>query len=570
MDAQTLVNLRDVSKPEPFISNDLLVDWLRTESAEVLVAVQTGQIGKLWERLFWASESEDEEGDQETEIPLAEYLASGGRLDWFASMTRRAMMQHLIKMNGKVLHRFRLPAHDALRLYLAVDVTGRVHVKPGHCLVDAARVSVFVSTEDWPVISDVLGGADQDDAVGVILFRDVAAQQQVRAVIARNPNARGEYVLLQAEGFSADPESLPLLDSRDLPPRIDQVEREHSELQPGQVPDGDFWQQTQAVVEQARKYFLGLPKYVNVLAAYLLAHGDYPARLPARISDAIDGFVKDMADMDETMAWIEATAQELAKEPLCQEAQRRVRSVLRLSKDVPLRPAQGHWLDELTAMIKKHIAGYERVMDQFAARTMPPPAVLEAGAAWVTQGREFRRVYNTGVHAAMIRTRGRPEPQDFQGIAEECRRFLEQFPEADRGKVLLGAITVCYAEGPNDRGKLSDAGAWQAGKIANLTLRTLREIGVLVEPGEPDLRTLELEAVTCRRVTVSKPKLAPDKAPLLVGRNFVIVAKSAGSELVSTRTGNSLGRVDAEADGTLEIVAALASGDQLHAIVRPA
>jgi hypothetical protein len=594
IDVQSLINLY------PFFEVEQLLEWLRAASDQMLTSIANGQAEAQLAAMA------DEEEQAPTDWVAARYIAEGGRLADFASILRQVANQHTRRMISKTLPRFRIPIPGGCRLYIAVASTAGIsELQPGQVLLDFSRASLFVPDQEWEAISETLGGCDQDDALSVILFRDEAEDGRVRCVYLRNPNEEGQRLVGEPVFVEElDVASLPILDSRKLPPHVSQLKRTYGELHPHpelQQPVeactersecGGYFRQLDRVIQVARANQGVLGQYINVITAHRLIRGQYPEVLPATTEQVIDGAVKDFLDLSPVGAWNVETAESLAQAEMPAEAARRLRGVL--GRDAELRLSDGsHWIDRLTAAIQAEIDRYSQAVDELANRCLPPVEVLQAGSPHLEQGRAFRQVYNQVIWQVLRRGR-KPGDADFEAAAQACQAHLAQFSPEKQRQVLLGAVTLIYLEGPSPKtGRLSDASVWQPGHVATTLLDALRELGVI----GPDCQARRVQgsaSVTVRSVWfklltgLGYPFAEPQEVPAtmrsqaearvskvadqVTGKTFRVLREEDATSLVSLATWNPLGYLPAEQVkdlGRVRVVLAVPAGGDLQAILAP-
>jgi len=238
IDIQSLINLY------PFFDEAKYAQWLDDEGKLFTQAVESGKVDAAMSRIDPYATLEDVEAWH-----LREYFASGGHALWSASVTRNLMNQHLKRLNENTLERMRLPIPGGRYYVLPMGVgkaAGVEHAIPrGHVRIDAEYTTAWVNDEDWLAmqdspngsgIRDILGGADNDDALWVHPFTDYDGKQKM--LCWRSPNQAGEYVVLKPTVGSrvlawetVDGEvTFPPADSRNLFARTDTTQREYLNL----------------------------------------------------------------------------------------------------------------------------------------------------------------------------------------------------------------------------------------------------------------------------------------------------------------------------------------------------
>jgi hypothetical protein len=235
IDIQSLINLH------PFFSEEQYAQWLDDEGKLFVRAVESGRVDEAMSRIDPYATLADIEAWQ-----LREYFASGGHALWSASVTRNLMNQHLKRLNENTLERLRLPIPGGRYYVLPVGVgnaAGFEHTIPrGHVRIDAEYATAWVNDEDWVAmqdspngagIRDILGGADNDDALWVHPFTDHDGEPKM--LCWRSPNQAGEYIVLKPTIGSRVLDwqtvdgavTFPPTDSRTLFPRTDTIQREY-------------------------------------------------------------------------------------------------------------------------------------------------------------------------------------------------------------------------------------------------------------------------------------------------------------------------------------------------------
>lgn len=459
--------------------------------------------------------------------PLSEFIASGGDVRWSRHLLRTHMNQHInaiLHTDSRGNERLRLPVEGA-RYYIKPDAVGKragikgLNVPRGHIKIDPEYATAWVNADDWvelmdsPAgrrqgIADVLGGADNDDAVWLYPFSDVDADGEKRVLAWRSPNAPGEYVTLKPTADShtiqwqrADGELIhyPERHSSSLTPRIDQRSQQtSSQIDPstgGGMGDGQLYslEMMEQAVDRATHNAGTLGRFVNTLMVYEAI--DRPVELPAPLEDVIDAMNKTGEDLTPINAWIDARADELRCEGLEVPAYLHHRIGLGTGSDEgslkPLKQTDDHWLDALTQQVKDHIRWLETQRDEMAEATTLPDAVvdfafahphaLELGAAYL---RHYNAAYTLIQRERPLGLRG----EDYDRLRQTAESFLNQFPQEHHESILLGAATSLHIRGEGG----TDAALWLSGAqtdksykpgIGNKMVSALRRVGVLHDIG---------------------------------------------------------------------------------------
>jgi hypothetical protein len=192
LDIQSLINLY------PFFQPEKLLAWAGMESSLFLSGIKDGRMEAILNRLYDADSVSDLESLENWHV--GEYIASGGRLMWFAGMVKAVAKQHLNRLGSRA-SKLRTPIPGG-RYYIFPAAVGERQVPEGHIELDPTCATAWVNDEDWlNYIVDVLGGCDGDDALWVFPFTDTSGLMEGKrpsrkVLIWRSPNQLGEYVLL--------------------------------------------------------------------------------------------------------------------------------------------------------------------------------------------------------------------------------------------------------------------------------------------------------------------------------------------------------------------------------------
>ncbi|MCP4358431.1 MAG: hypothetical protein GY796_10485, partial [Chloroflexi bacterium] len=196
-----------------------------------------------------------------------------------------------------------------------------LNVPRGQIKIDPAYATAWVNAEDWleladspkgfhedgrgAGIADILGGADNDDALWLFPFRDLDAEREKVVLAWRSPNAPGEYVKLKPTADShiitwerADGErvSYPEMYGSSLTSRIDYRPRQaESQIDPatgGGMGEGEPYslQAMELAVERATYNAGTLGRFVNMLMVYEAIGQEVD--LPAPLEEIIDAMNK--------------------------------------------------------------------------------------------------------------------------------------------------------------------------------------------------------------------------------------------------------------------------------------
>jgi hypothetical protein len=471
LDIQSLINLH------PFFDVPQLQQWLADEGALFLQAVQS-DINPIMSRI-------DPLPDADNRWYLQEYFMSGGSAMWFGSVVKAVINQHIKRLNHTTLGKMRLPVPGG-RAYVMVDKVGDKSVPSGQITID--KETAWVNQDDWyDTMADVLGGADQDDALWLFPFADFDGEHKV--LCWRSPNQVGEYVVLKP---TTDSDTLawettgeaviyPTADSRLLPPRIDTVTVDYLNLVDESENGTDqaySISAMQTTIDRAISNDGVLGGHCNLLMVSQAVYGRLPKQPPAALETIIDASVKTGADLSRVRKWcIEATGKIIAQQkPIPAVLHERIRSD---RGSPPLVQSDDHWLDNLVEVIIKHVVRMTAERDALMTRTMPPLALFQQAferPELLHVGAQFNRLHTTALSG-----------RRYELARQRSEAFLDS--QADRDGVLLGALAHYYL---NPQHKGLDAAAWQLGErdevaggrkagIAQMTIQALRAIGVLDE-----------------------------------------------------------------------------------------
>ena len=508
LDIQSLINLH------PFFQPEHLLAWAGMESALFLEGIGNGRLAGILNRLYDADSVSDL--DSLSDWHVGEYIASGGSLMWFAGMVKAVARQHLKRLGSRA-SKLRCPAPGG-RYYIFPAAVGNRQMPAGHIELDPTCATAWVNDQDWlTFIVDVLGGCDGDDAVWVMPFSDLSDAGRRKMLIWRSPNQLGEYVVLQPTDASHIIEwetpggrqlSYPKMQSRLLPNRIDSCTYQYGELT--EASDSFRTNVSYSVaamastIQRAAANQGVLGAHCNALMMCKAIYGRLPDHLPATLEAVIDGSVKTGLNLAPVKQWNQMAITRMVKHGQA-NANRAMPTVLRDRLPEWLRPqANGvesggqtsnrqiaHWLDTLASALEMHKAQYWADVEALAAEACPPLTLFEHGRDWLHVGKELRRAYSQVMRQALA-AGGDVDDADFDAARAASDRFLQQWPEAKRPFVLLGAAAYLYAQGPQNGEPVRDALVWQLGAqraeggrepgTAHQMLDALRHIGLLGEP----------------------------------------------------------------------------------------
>jgi hypothetical protein len=166
LDIQSIINLY------PFFQTEKLLAWAGMESELFLSGIRDGRLESILNRLYDAESVSDL--DSLADWHVGEYIASGGRLMWFAGMVKAVAKQHLKRLGSRA-SKLRTPIPGG-RYYIFPAAVGERQVPEGYIELDPACATAWVNDNDWlNYIVDVLGGCDGDDALWVFPCASVRA-----------------------------------------------------------------------------------------------------------------------------------------------------------------------------------------------------------------------------------------------------------------------------------------------------------------------------------------------------------------------------------------------------------
>ncbi|MEL7432617.1 MAG: hypothetical protein AAFN11_01600, partial [Chloroflexota bacterium] len=500
---QSLINLWG------FFRHDDLMKWIHEEGELFLHSVQNGDVAAAMQRIDQTDVEDDDEAlEAITNWHIREYLASGGDPMWFGSIIKGLINQHLKRINHSSLGRFRLPVPGG-RYYVMTDEVGGIEIPPGEIKLDTESSTAWVNSDDWVThIADVLGGADQDDALWIFPFTDYDESLQILAW--RSPNQLGEYVVFKPTKDSHIPEwealnhttVFPPADSRDLPPRIDTIEPDYLNLVNPDTAGGlGEWLNQYTIdgmkftIQRASENRGALGMYCNALLLARALYNKLPSKPPAPLEDVIDGSVKTGTDLQAVKEWCFSASRKIveARTPVPTRLVERL-SLANEKDKPPLIPeiSKNHWFDKLIAGIEEHIAYIQTERDVIMTQASPPIEVFRVGyeSSMLERGARFNQIYTSRLPWASRKRRGNLPIEDTLELArQDTTKYLDRESDGDgqtKYRVLLAALAHYYTN-PDHIGR--DESVWQLGPknhmgtrdsgIAQDTIQALREVGIL-------------------------------------------------------------------------------------------
>lgn len=504
LDIQSLINLH------PFFDTAQLLACLQAEGELFIESIKTGEIAAVMGRIKATTSGADL-----ARWPLKAYLAAGGHPLWFRTHVKSLIGQHLKRLNHQQLEKMRLPIPGGRHYVMPVGVGRRagrrLDVRRGEIRIDAECSTAWVNDADWLAlqdsaenkgIADILGGADNDDALWLHPFTDYDGERKVLAW--RSPNQLGEYVILKPTPDSAelpftttgDSISYPQADSRKLPRRIDYANAAYQGLVDPQTAGGlgEGADYSVAVMDTAIARAIAnqgaLGMYCNSLMLSKALFDKLPDAPPAPLEDVIDSAVKTGADLSAIVQWNYDYTRTILEQrtPIPALLTRRL-SIDR--SDLDNRPpsprlTDDHWLSHLEGGIRNHIGWVQQQRDELMALARPPQALFDA-VEFDVEALQLGRGLNQTFAAALAR-KDSAETNPSSRLSRACKaveNYLSYWPPATQQRILLGALASAY-EGESN---VSDVAAWLAGSaesdwfpnfsIAQQTIAALKSITLL-------------------------------------------------------------------------------------------
>jgi hypothetical protein len=266
------------------------------------------------------------------------------------------------------------------------------------------------------------------------------------------------------------------MDSSLLPARIDNQTRAYGTLHPFILEDAPTTYSVAAMGQTIAmaNYNLGvLGGYCNMLLLTKATTGTYPAWLPARLEDVIDGSVKKALDLTPVRGWLKDEAQRLVNAgiPIPKALFPRLMPSLSQKMQARVKPAQHHWISTLLHHVKLHIESYNACVEALVAEATPPAMLFEHNAHWQAEGVQLRQAW-----LAVVMDTGKADGKpDFAQATEVARQYLQTLPDAQQRNVLLAMAAAVYQTAG------SDALLWHS-DITPTWFAALRMIGTIGEP----------------------------------------------------------------------------------------
>lgn len=474
LDIQSLVNLY------PFFQPAELLKYAKLESQLFIEGIKGNRYAELFNRIEKLDTFQDME--KLKKWYLADYLASGGNLNWFTGTVKAMARQHTMRLTsnagGKELHgrkNYRFPIAGCNYYITPAEIAGKTVAK-GQALIDQKRQSIFVNGEDWKnFIVESLGGCDGDDGVWIHQFNDKADNGKAKLLIWRSPNQLGEYILLEpADNCPVieweTPSNLKNIgfvdnDSTLLPPHI--FKQEHKYIydlpKPEMPEDPTHLEAIESALINAMDNKGILGGYCNILLTIKALKGHLPYELPARLEDVIDGTVKDGRSLLMVSKWCHGIALYIAKNNMSLSPYLVDRVAPALSQNKKFRNYKfridpRHWLTLLIDDMKAHIEDFTSQVNSLLIYCKMPTHLIKHAQQHINKGKILANIYqatrkNTRDHAQAINT---------------TLTTLNNMSRSERNAHILGLLL--HSE--------SNSIVWSA-DIAPLTLDALRSINVL-------------------------------------------------------------------------------------------
>ena len=492
LDIQSMMNLH------PFFSADEMLKYLDQHEQLFYQAVDSGQKGEAMARLSGATRQDL------VDSPLREYAASGGNLKAFPSMVNRLFSGAIESIDHSLERgKLRIP-YPGGRYYVMSGAVAQaaglnIPLKHGQVHLDPATSTAWVHPDDWlhlqdspnrQGIRDILGGADQDDALWVNGFTDYDGQRKVLAW--RSPNNVGEYIVLEPSEASqpilwhtpeGDTLVDPQADSRTLPVRIDVSRHEGRTLYRDLVEPAPSVMGRKAysveAIEAMRERTLAndgvLGTYCNYVMAYKALRGEMPPELPCGMEEVVDATVKTGDDLSQVKTWLQQATQNFIRSgveisPLMAprlgiflDEQGSMPSSVKVGQGmIPLKSTDGHhWTDQLEQGVRANLARLTERRNTLMQQARLPNAVYDSVATdadALALGGEFNQRYALATreaqqkYDALVTANSRTERRLHEKqqkrrldlisayVTGICEDFLQRHPEERQRAILRGAM----------------------------------------------------------------------------------------------------------------------------------
>lgn len=507
IDAQSLINLY------PFIDETHLKTWLHQEGQMFINGIENGEMREAMSHI-----DSEQTLASVTNWHVLEYIASGGDPLWFRGIVKAIMKQHLTRIDRTLRgnQRFPVPGGAFYVMPAGVGMAAgyNIEVRPGYVQLDKTRNAAWVNNDDWVnFIADVLGGADNDDALWVFPFTDTVDGEK-KIVLWRSPNQLGEYIVMRPTSDSYEISwngeiSWPEHDSSLLATRKDRMNINYlnNYVVPAQTIEPHDYQLSSmdVAINQAQANVGGLGMYCNVLMLAKALLNRLPNRPCAELEDVIDATVKTGDDISKVKDWCYWAGHQMLKMQLPVPAMISERLQGLVGKDTFIPLSEDHWMDRLSATLTAHqefiTKETERLMDMCAA----PAEVLRIALPHETDGIYLVKQYNNFI-SNIIRSGRKPTEPDFETVREKTQQLINQ--SDDPHSLLLGALVHCQRHHKNESVVWQMAGNDDKPAISSLTIAALRETGVLNEIAETQHGLVRYPGAIVRESSLVSVKLS--------------------------------------------------------------
>lgn len=492
LDMQSTVNLY------PFFTEDYMLQCVREEGELFVDAIESGKTEQALNKIDGLRE-----GDV-SDWHIAEYFASGGKMNWFPSVVRSIMNQHVNRLEMTIHRKLRIPVLGG-RYYVMTNSIAQsagidIDVPAGHMHIDG-DATFYVNDQDWiDFIADVAGGADQDDAFWIHPFTDTDGERKILAW--RSPNQLGEYIILKPTADSHEivwstvngDVTWRNADSSVLPKRIDKVSQEYLNLidpgTSGGLGEGlDYTIRTMTlVIERIKKNRGALGWYCNLSMLQVAVHKELFKVAPAPLEDIIDASVKTGADLTAVKGWCENFVEEWLQTDTAIPQFLSERLTSDPDEDRVIL-TENHWIDTMYKGVGSHIETMEDETNRLASKCSAPIELINAGNDYLEAGKALRDEYAKAFRMSPKEIRAIEGIKDYMHLFNADKdhnrrivmdvileRYIKKITPENRIKMVLGAIAHIFLVGKKNA--VSDGAIWNK-TIAPITLEALRDLGII-------------------------------------------------------------------------------------------
>jgi hypothetical protein len=525
MDVQSLANFGPkAGSDQAFISPEQHAGFIRDEVARFEQAVQAGTDPTIDIKKSDAFATPEEIAAS----PHQEFALSGGDIRHYPTHIARVIDQKIESMeftrdiDNK--RKLQLPVPGA-RLYMMPDHVGQVagldiSIPRGEVYMDLERGTAWVNSEDWLQVQDspesnphglrdIWGGADNDDALWMIPFRDQAegvkaeeGDSGLKVVAWRSPNEDGEYVILRPTANSdlpkwekANGEWISHIEANSdyLPTRVDHAQRTYqgmvTEPSGGERVNGFDLADMEAAARRGSENAGALGGYINPTIVYRAANGELPNDLPASTEEIIDAMNKNGGDLTgvkrysyELSARMVTSgvpippylADRLLFDPNLDKGERAI-----LSNQIRYTDGSHH-IDRVTQAVRDEIDHLHRLKEKMVGEAHPPNKLYDTvfnepdAEKYFTLGADLNKTFSHTLYRVI-----RPE----QIKAHKARKALAVVEQGLKDGDPIGlnsdAIKIqAYLSGQISKDEIKEAEFKTSGVLQALTGRlTKKEIG---------------------------------------------------------------------------------------------